>query len=109
MTNNDTKGLGLMIHAVNTPEGAAALATHSMTVEKLKRAVDAFRHAEAEIVGTIIGVHPEHGLFYSTCQGWHPERAWAFDEPIGVIPWEQLKHLLAGLDAVTVHESNTFN
>ena len=84
------------VRLIDHPAGQAQLARRGLTTRDLARAVANFQRIENVRVGTLIGVND--GFFGSTREGWRPDQAGAFEEPLLNIPWWQIHALLAAIE-----------
>lgn len=93
MTQRTRKGgAGMIVHAVQSPQGQAILARRGLTVQDLAQAIARFQAAEGTRIGTLIGV-TDDGIFGSTREGWRPDQPDAYAEPLLAIPWVQALEL----------------
>jgi hypothetical protein len=97
MTRDSTQQSGLQVHSLTSTEGQVILLGQRLTPAQLARAVALFQATEHTRVGTWIGIHQQHGFFFSTDAHWHPDDVDAFASPLGNIPWVQIHELLGNL------------
>lgn len=97
MTNPATKFEGFTIQPVGSDEGRLILSRKQMTTSQLADAIDKYQAEEKVVVGLVIGIHEQHGVFYTPDPDWDADAPDALDGPIGFIPWVQIFELLGRL------------
>jgi hypothetical protein len=88
---------GMKVHHHDSEEGHRILAKQKLTQALLEKAVAEYEEAESIHVGTPIGLHEEHGFFFSENEDWDADHPDAFKETLGVIPWVQIHELLGNV------------
>jgi hypothetical protein len=97
MTKTTQQPKGLIIQPVDGVEGRRILSRKRITREQLAHAIARYQAEERVTVGILIGVHEQHGLFYTPDPNWDADAPDALDAPIGFIPWVQVYELLGQL------------
>ena len=94
MSRNSEEQLGLQVHFVTSTEGQIILHRQGLTTAELKLAVALYQVAEQAHIGTWIGIHQQHGFFFSPNPRWCPDDPDAFSSVLGNVPWVQIHELL---------------
>lgn len=97
MTNPTTKFEGFTVQPVDSDEGRLILSRKQMTSSQLAYAINKYQAEEKVEVALVIGVHEEHGVFYTSDPDWDADAHDALDKPIGFLPWVQVFELLGRL------------
>jgi hypothetical protein len=97
MTNTTKQPKGLTIQPLDSDEGRSILDRKRITASQLAHALARYQTKERVTVGVVIGVHEQHGVFYTPDSDWHADALDALDAPIGFIPWVQVYELLGQL------------
>lgn len=97
MTRITQQPEGLIIQPVDSGEGRRILGRKRITREQLAHAIARYQAEEQITVGVLIGIHEQHGVFYTTDPDWQAQAPDALDAPIGFIPWVQVYELLGQL------------
>lgn len=97
MTNPTTKFEGFTVQPVGSDEGRLILIRKQMTSSQLADAINKYQADEKVEVALVIGIHEEHGVFYTPDPSWDADAPDALDKPIGFIPWVQVFELLGRL------------
>lgn len=97
MTKTTQQPKGLIIQPVDSDEGRRILGRKRITREQLAHAIARYQTEERVTVQILIGVHEQHGVFYTPDPDWHADAPDALNAPIGFIPWVQVYELLGQL------------
>jgi len=93
MTKRSKQSRGIALQSVDSPEGRRILALRQLTINELSQALARYEMTENVQVSLVIGIHEEHGVFYSTDPEWESSPN-AIGAPVGIIPWLLVYELL---------------
>jgi hypothetical protein len=97
MTKTTRDSEGLTIQPVDSGKGRRILGRKRITREQLAHAIARYQAEERVTISILIGIHEQHGVFYTPDPDWNADAPDALDAPIGFIPWVQVYELLGQL------------